>query len=332
MLHRQGKRGIPRHEYLSFELGQPEECRLLSFLLRLPSASTTDHLNSESEDKNAIDEEQQGTQEGDSTSSQVEADNMAQPFLHLGRLRIYGQVLDEELRFKLGQRENKAKRLSVRPVAESDPVEVASSPKDSFDDFSSSLRSENSASSADLQAKRTTLLGLPLCTYSASPLLHGFPLTPLVTVSYGREASATSQAGSSSTPPMSPTAASSASSMASFLASLPSPLSSTFTSPQPTSVLPRDLPLTGKERALYDHIMSTPSLRVPQPCCFGPRGDADMYFTVVRQTYNQITPVWSQYRNGKQMIDICIDTGNVSGFVALVRHGEEGVLSQVNLN
>jgi hypothetical protein len=42
-----------------------------------------------------------------------------------------------------------------------------------------------------------------------------------------------------------------------------------------------------------------------------------------------ITPLWAQFRNGKQMIDICIEASTVTGFVALVRHGEEGVLSQV---
>jgi hypothetical protein len=44
-----------------------------------------------------------------------------------------------------------------------------------------------------------------------------------------------------------------------------------------------------------------------------------------------ITPVWAQSRNGKQMIDICIEPSTVTGFVALVRHGDEGYLSQVKL-
>ena len=49
------------------------------------------------------------------------------------------------------------------------------------------------------------------------------------------------------------------------------------------------------------------------------------------QNYNLITPVWAQSRNGKQMIDICIEPSTVTGFVALVRHGDEGYLSQVKL-
>lgn len=306
------KRGIPAGEYLTFELEQPEECRLLSFTLRLPghAATSPPHYTEGYNDADNVDvdnvaagddrrpslkakEHEPDTPLGrsgerrdpevvkaSSTPARVEEkEKEKEVFLHLGRLRVYGDVLDM---YKLEQREQEKKAVKRRSAR-----------------LAISANDETAAALDDSALSTTTFA-------SASPdepsppadLAAAAGPSPLV-VSGGLMAA---QAAAAS-------ATTAGTSVASFLASLPSSLSSPFTSPSPTSVLPRDLPLTGLERILYDQIMNTPSPR----------------------NYNLITPVWAQSRNGKQMIDICIEPSTVTGFVALVRHGDEGYLSQVKL-
>lgn len=39
--------------------------------------------------------------------------------------------------------------------------------------------------------------------------------------------------------------------------------------------------------------------------------------------------MWAQYRSGRKILDMCIESVSISGFSVLVRHGEEGTNTQV---
>jgi hypothetical protein len=43
----------------------------------------------------------------------------------------------------------------------------------------------------------------------------------------------------------------------------------------------------------------------------------------------QVKPLWNQYRSGKMVLDICVEPVYIVGFSLLVRHGDDGVASQV---
>lgn len=43
----------------------------------------------------------------------------------------------------------------------------------------------------------------------------------------------------------------------------------------------------------------------------------------------QVKPLWNQYRSGKMVLDICVEPVYIVGFSLIVRHGDDGVASQV---
>lgn len=182
------------------------------------------------------------------------------PFLHLGRLRIYGEPREFSSEDETGE--------------------------------SGTSRLEDCSVNAKVEEKEQE---------------KGFPTSP------DNPSSPDKKAGGLLKEEVTPngelassSSSSSGNTVALFLASV---LTSPFMPPQ--SSAPRDLPLVGSQRTLYDQILNTPSSRA----------------------FNLITPMWEQPRNGKQMIDICVDPSSpIAGFIAMVKHGhEEGVLSQTKL-
>lgn len=182
------------------------------------------------------------------------------------------------MRFKLGQRDHNDKRRSSHAHTEEDNVtpELSRSLKDSLDEFSASLRPENSASYADFKSVKSSSgrLGLPLslCTHNRSVCAHDLSSTSQVltfATVYGRDPANLQQPSSALTQSTIPSSNSASGGLAALLASLPSSLAS-FNSHAATSALPRDLPLIGQDRSLYDQIMNLPSPRVRLRCYHGP--------------------------------------------------------------
>ncbi len=218
----------------------------------------------------------------------------AVPFLHLGRLLIFGHKISEYRFVSSAARErDKARTTSpttnvIRkdvPEKESRNSDEPMPNKSSFAQFSETLSPEASASVVNPNRMRKPGI------LSSRQSLHTASTTPM-------QAPLRQEQLRSSMPTSTPTQA-----LSNFLFS--GPLSSL--QHQPLTI--RNVPLMGKDRATYDQILATPS----------------------HKTYNQVSPLWALYRNGKQMIDIAVELCTITGFVVLVRHGEEGVSSQVKL-
>lgn len=144
--------------------------------MRLPHASTATDIDA-CANHLGLREDTKPQEDAKNNEKETDVENtkdVGTPFLHLGRLRIYGHVLNDEMRFKLGQRDHNNKRRSFHAHTEEDNVtpELSRSLKDSLDEFSASLRPENSASYADFKSVKSSSgrLGLPLslCTHNRS--------------------------------------------------------------------------------------------------------------------------------------------------------------------
>jgi len=206
----QGKKRVPPGEQLTFNLEHPIECRLLNFTLRLPSAPATACPQHSLCNRSSWEEIDMNDKKEKEAHLSKEA-----PFLHLGRLRIYGEPREFSSEDETGE--------------------------------SGTSRLEDCSVNAKVEEKEQE---------------KGFPTSP------DNPSSPDKKAGGLLKEEVTPngelassSSSSSGNTVALFLASV---LTSPFMPPQ--SSAPRDLPLVGSQRTLYDQILNTPSSRVhPSP-------------------------------------------------------------------